>query len=1257
MQVFYETHLNLEQGKVPFLPKDFEPESSWLNQFIDENFDESKRDALFKQMNFLVHHKTYGEYIKKCLCRVHLLEDPKLKKYMIEQISDVFYLRPWVVSTQLLRILARPSFENSFTKHLYLIRESMINEVATKYANNQLHQYLRFYDQAYKMNFGVLPLINDKYLIVAQRELSDKKIQELIAHDVEIYHDGPSTLFLLLKMEPDLTQMKLFFHDSIKNVGSEFILLSVFKILNLIPLNQNEATFISNNIVLRKYIANLIELIIHAEQLDNQACFVIFFWQTACYKHAIFDYLSVEHTSLFLRWLLTRNLIDKTFSINESPLLQWAIENGDSSLFFSVFEQSDKFNDTEKISALFSGNLDICKVVFKNSSISQLQYFLGQAIKSNHLHIVQWFFELGVEPKLQTNALYALAKNENLLMIEEFLKQGAVIQPYMISTLINTHDQGLLAYLLTHHGDKILKLDFKGMDLASYLIHKKNVEFLELLLAHQINFEIKSFDDIETLSIKAIKDNCHLLSRYLMSLREPEPQLFDIAKDYHHIDLLKMMITQYNLSALVPNKKEFLNWVAINGFHSLIDPIIKNNPELLEASSMPLVLAARKGRVNVVNRLLKYGADVNFTDETGETALTWSSYEGYARIVKHLVEHKNIDINHKNHAGLSALNNSVLQKRCKIANMLLQSGAKYNRKIFDELLNLACIKNNIMLLETLTGLKKGRLKISMDHIWLAIKHNSKAILEILLSKYKSISHACMLVYAIDIGKLGVIKLLYANGADLNHVYPDGKTPLILALQGCQPRIIDFLLENDVDVDVSWQNKFAIEFAIDKKNIKAIVKIINNSSRPIESLNSVINKISSIAERHSVYRALIKKGFDTQLIPSHDIPDLLDIIIKKDDEAALQLLIRDMELNATSLQLSTRYQSKKCFEILNKSLNWQDSQSCSPLIWAIRNQNPQMVSKLTHQLQCTYLGNSPIEFASYLKNFEILKIIYQKQSSKLNNQQLPQIILGLLRASHDKKLNDEDNLFLKKVLVEIPTITDIWGNSVLDYFDAPEVEIKVISKATDLSVFKSHVLERCFKHLMANYPKQLALMQKISLQNPDLLILMEYEKNLFDKKQFKEIEFLFKQLEGQLNFDYSNTKELIQVLHQIKDLKQKYAVGGAFIDLNVFKIELSRYLKLKKLDAFIESVLAGLSQQGLITSFIFGISEHIKEIKYVYNNLTPEERLSFFDNTAIFEDSSNRLLQALSFKQFQMFKQTKIVGDFKKLIQSQRASER
>ncbi|XP_071953001.1 protein fem-1 homolog C-like [Antedon mediterranea] len=93
----------------------------------------------------------------------------------------------------------------------------------------------------------------------------------------------------------------------------------------------------------------------------------------------------------------------------------------------------------------------------------------------------------------------------------------------------------------------------------------------------------------------------------------------------------------------------------------------------------PLWCAAAAGHFNIVQSLIKHGADVNHTTFSNSTPLRAACFDGHYDIVKYLVQHK-ADIEVANRHGHTCLMISCYKGHFKIAKYLLELGANVNRK-------------------------------------------------------------------------------------------------------------------------------------------------------------------------------------------------------------------------------------------------------------------------------------------------------------------------------------------------------------------------------------------------------------------------------------------------------------------------------------------------------------------------------------------------------------------------------------------------
>ena len=84
--------------------------------------------------------------------------------------------------------------------------------------------------------------------------------------------------------------------------------------------------------------------------------------------------------------------------------------------------------------------------------------------------------------------------------------------------------------------------------------------------------------------------------------------------------------------------------------------------------------ACKSGHIDLVKKMLSYGADVNAKNNGGNTPLHLASYEGYTEIVKLLLEH-GADVNAKNNYGETSLYWASSNGYSAIVKLLKQHGA------------------------------------------------------------------------------------------------------------------------------------------------------------------------------------------------------------------------------------------------------------------------------------------------------------------------------------------------------------------------------------------------------------------------------------------------------------------------------------------------------------------------------------------------------------------------------------------------------
>ena len=139
---------------------------------------------------------------------------------------------------------------------------------------------------------------------------------------------------------------------------------------------------------------------------------------------------------------------------------------------------------------------------------------------------------------------------------------------------------------------------------------------------------------------------------------------------------------------------------AISGNSEQITPDINKHSshlafQLLYANhTSPLIYAALGGAADCMELLIKAGADVNFQDEMGNTALHAAAANGFADCVQVLIK-AGADINKQTNMGLTPLHFTMKYDAADCMELLIKAGADINTSTkFGELPLLLAVTNN-----------------------------------------------------------------------------------------------------------------------------------------------------------------------------------------------------------------------------------------------------------------------------------------------------------------------------------------------------------------------------------------------------------------------------------------------------------------------------------------------------------------------------------------------------------------------------------
>lgn len=254
----------------------------------------------------------------------------------------------------------------------------------------------------------------------------------------------------------------------------------------------------------------------------------------------------------------------------------------------------------------------------------------------------------------------------------------------------------------------------------------------------------------------------------------------------------------------------------------------------------PLNVASFAGRIDVVKLLLDYGADVNYQDKSGYSALLWAASQGYTQIVEMLIN-KGADVNKKNVAGNSALIFATRGNHTKMVGLLTLHHAEVNVISHLELLKgdtpltIAVRNKNLEIVKMLIS-NGADVTVKNNYeetaLKIAIKNRDIEIVKILIEAGVDLNKedswgSDALQYAIDHIKdeyenddLELVKLLVMNGSNLNKQYKNGDYPVKLSLRKGHTKIAEWLVNNGAIIDRKEREKIEME----RKNEEDLLRL-------------------------------------------------------------------------------------------------------------------------------------------------------------------------------------------------------------------------------------------------------------------------------------------------------------------------------------------------------------------------------------------------------------------------------------------------
>nr|KAG5714471.1 hypothetical protein BaRGS_006917 [Batillaria attramentaria] len=271
----------------------------------------------------------------------------------------------------------------------------------------------------------------------------------------------------------------------------------------------------------------------------------------------------------------------------------------------------------------------------------------------------------------------------------------------------------------------------------------------------------------------------------------------------------------------------------------------------------PVIIAARMGHEQLLEKILKAGANTDARDQRGLTALMFAVTYGEKKVTKLLLEH-GADINLRSSLGETPLLMAVNSGNPVMVQILLEAGANVNDVTDD----------------------------GFPALMLASYSNYRTILHILLDAGANVhssnpqGYASIHVAAWN-GYGSVLQILLNAGAEADVRTNDRNTPLSLAAHGNHERVVKLLLDrgcnvNNADKDLDTP----LHYAAFNGNLQCVEDLLEQGADP-----DALNRLNTTPLWNAVYRShpavvkvLVKKNIAGRNVRSFvrklEIPEVL-----------------------------------------------------------------------------------------------------------------------------------------------------------------------------------------------------------------------------------------------------------------------------------------------------------------------------------------------------------------------------------------------
>ena len=431
--------------------------------------------------------------------------------------------------------------------------------------------------------------------------------------------------------------------------------------------------------------------------------------------------------------------------------------------------------------------LTLCASMFRNGS-SPLHLAVGKGNKEITKLLLSKGADVNARGNDDVTSLHIATRGGYLKIVKQLLKYGADlhstspnVQTPLYFAVENEHEK--VVKLLLEHGANIHAEDKNNKTILYSAVEQGSPIIVERILKHCPDLNNKSNSGVLNAAVQG--------------------------HGFEYNNIVKHLL-EYGFTVKPEDASNFMHAAVQNGHLELVEELLKHGADVnmlsdsaLGKASIPLHVATNNGHEEVAKLLISHGADVNALDESGKTPIFYATKNASLKMTKLLLNNK---ANIKDNPEL--LNIAVKEDRREIVEVLLQHGADVNATDEYGRMPLHFVVSD----EAERGfeccsLKDPDVDVKGEVAKLLLSWGANANTRVR-------NRMTMLLAATDKGYVQVVKALLKYKADVNSTYGSGLTPLHLSVIQGDKVITKMLLKRGANVRAKCtMGQTALYFAI------------------------------------------------------------------------------------------------------------------------------------------------------------------------------------------------------------------------------------------------------------------------------------------------------------------------------------------------------------------------------------------------------------------------------------------------------------